>query len=118
MNKNILVTGSSGLIGSEVVKFFCEHDFNVYGIDNNMRQIFFGKKGSTELNRKRLEKKYKNFQNYDTDIRDQKKIIEIIRVINPLAIVHTAAHHLMIKLLNTSSRFSSKCHGNLEFVRW
>ena len=85
------MTGSSGLIGSEVVKFFCEHDFNVYGIDNNMRQIFFGKKGSTEFNRKRLEKTYKNFQNYNIDIRDQKKIIEIVKIINPLAIVHTAA---------------------------
>lgn len=91
MQKNILVTGSSGLIGSEVVKFFCQKDFNVYGIDNNMRQIFFGKKGSTELNRKRLEQSYKNFQNYDIDIRDQKKIIEIIKIIKPLAIVHTAA---------------------------
>jgi len=41
--KTVLVTGSAGLVGSESVKFFCERDFNVLGIDNNMRAYFFGK---------------------------------------------------------------------------
>ena len=50
------MTGSSGLIGSEVSSFFCEKNYRVYGIDNNMREVFFGKKGSTKVNLKRLEK--------------------------------------------------------------
>ena len=60
-SKNILVTGASGLIGSEVVSFFCELGFKVYGIDNNMREIFFGPNGSTSNNLIRLQNKYKNF---------------------------------------------------------
>ena len=61
VNKSILVTGSSGLIGGEVVNFFSEKGFNVFGIDNNMRETFFGKNGSTLVNLKRLEKKNKKF---------------------------------------------------------
>ena len=43
----VLITGSSGLIGSESVNFFCNKGFDVIGIDNNLRKIFFGKDGST-----------------------------------------------------------------------
>ena len=50
----VLITGSAGLIGSEAVSFFCERGFVVVGIDNNMRQTFFGQKSSTEWNRDRL----------------------------------------------------------------
>lgn len=91
MKKNILVTGSSGLIGSEVVTFFCELGFQVYGIDNNMRQEFFGTKGSTLTNLSRLKEKYSNFINYNFDIRDRKKIDEIVDDIKPFCLVHTAA---------------------------
>lgn len=89
--KKILVTGSSGLIGGEVVKFFCEKDYYVVGIDNNMREVFFGKKGSTLKNLKRLEKDHKNFINYNIDIRERKTIDELIEVTKPEIIVHTAA---------------------------
>jgi CDP-paratose 2-epimerase len=44
--RKILVTGAGGLIGSEVVRFFCEKGVEVVGIDNNMRQVFLGKKGT------------------------------------------------------------------------
>lgn len=44
----IIVTGSAGLIGSESVRFFCERGFTVVGIDNNMRQVFFGENASTQ----------------------------------------------------------------------
>ena len=50
----VLVTGSSGLIGSETVKFFHEKGFDVVGIDNNMRKYFFGEDGSTDWNTKQL----------------------------------------------------------------
>ncbi|RPG17961.1 MAG: NAD-dependent epimerase/dehydratase family protein [Pelagibacteraceae bacterium TMED124] len=90
-NKNILVTGSSGLIGSEVVKFFYENGYHVYGIDNNMRQVFFGEKGSTRKNLVRLKEEFPNFINYEVDIRDRKKIEEIISSLKPLCVIHTAA---------------------------
>ena len=43
----VLITGSSGLVGSESVDFFCKKGFNVVGIDNNLRNFFFGKEAST-----------------------------------------------------------------------
>jgi len=42
----VLVTGSAGLIGSESVRFFCDKGYTVVGIDNNMRQVFFGEDAS------------------------------------------------------------------------
>ena len=51
----VLVTGSSGLIGSEAVTFFDNMGFPVWGVDNNMRAEFFGPKGDTTWNRQRLE---------------------------------------------------------------
>ncbi|WP_288239500.1 NAD-dependent epimerase/dehydratase family protein [uncultured Prochlorococcus sp.] len=91
MENTILVTGSSGLIGSEVSSFFCERNYKVYGIDNNMREVFFGKKGSTKVNLKRLEKKFQNFSNYNIDIRDRKSIDDLVKSLKPKVIVHTAA---------------------------
>ena len=57
-NLKVFITGTSSGIGHAVSKAYLERGSIVYGIDNNMRQIFFGKKGSTEFNRKRLEKTY------------------------------------------------------------
>lgn len=47
----ILVTGASGLVGSEAVSFFCKKKFRVIGIDNNFRKYFFGINGSTNSRR-------------------------------------------------------------------
>lgn len=52
--KKLLVTGSSGLIGSEVVKDFCQSGWQVHGVDNNLRADFFGPGGDTRWNQKRL----------------------------------------------------------------
>jgi UDP-glucose 4-epimerase len=59
MNKTVLITGSAGLIGSESVKYFAELGFEVVGIDNNMRQVFFGEDASTEWNKNHLLSVYK-----------------------------------------------------------
>lgn len=89
--KKLVVTGSSGLIGSEVVSFFSTHGWKVVGIDNNMRADFFGPQGDTRWNQKRLESQFSNFTHTEIDIRDRKKVIEFINQIKPDAIVHTAA---------------------------
>lgn len=66
----ILVTGSSGLIGGEVVEFFCKQGHDVVGVDNNMRKQFFGDAGDTAWNLHRLAHLYPNFTPLDTDIRE------------------------------------------------
>ena len=65
-----IITGSAGLIGSEAVKFFSDKFDLVVGIDNNLRQYFFGKEGSSDWNRRRLEKGFRNYRHHSADIRD------------------------------------------------
>ncbi len=70
MNEICLITGSSGLIGSESVAFFAGKFDRIIGIDNNMRERFFGENASTEWNTKRLQEQFPNFEHFNTDIRD------------------------------------------------
>jgi CDP-paratose 2-epimerase len=89
--KKILVTGSSGLIGSEVCIHFANLGWEIHGVDNNQRAIFFGESGDTRWNQKRLKKIIKNFTHHELDIRDRVGVISLISTIKPDAIVHTAA---------------------------
>ena len=89
--KTMLVTGSSGLIGSEVVSYFFSKGWKIYGVDNNMRANFFGAMGDTRWNQKRLEESYPNFKHYELDICDRQGCQEIINELQPDVIVHTAA---------------------------
>ena len=89
--KTILVTGSSGLIGGEVVEFFTNLGYIVYGIDNNMREKFFGKNGSTYSNLKRIKENFPNYKHFNIDIRNRSEINDVIKNLRPSAIVHTAA---------------------------
>ena len=90
MNK-LLVTGSSGLIGSEVVNYFCKEGWQVYGIDNNQRADFFGSAGDTRWNQKRLLETHQNFQHVELDIRDRLGILHCLETLRPNMVVHTAA---------------------------
>ena len=90
----VLVTGSAGLIGSESVRFFCDKGYTVVGIDNNMRQTFFGEDASTDWNRDHLQEKYQDLYIHQTvDIREKAAIANIFKTYNSdiKLIIHTAA---------------------------
>jgi CDP-paratose 2-epimerase len=88
---HVLVTGSSGLIGSEAVVYFDNLGFDVTGVDNNMRADFFGPKGDTTWNRQRLEKACKHFKHLDLDIRDRDALDALFAKSAFELIVHAAA---------------------------
>jgi len=75
----VIVTGSSGLVGSETVNFFCNKGFDVLGIDNNLRKFFFGADGSTTWVKNKLLKRNKNFKNLNLDIRNYEKLKKVFK---------------------------------------
>ena len=89
----VIITGSTGLVGSESVNFFSDKGFDVVGIDNNLRQFFFGKDGSTKWLKSRLLKRNKKFRNYNIDIRNTSGLEKIFRKYNKniKLILHCAA---------------------------
>jgi CDP-paratose 2-epimerase len=98
--KSILITGSSGLIGSEVCTFFAKEGWAVHGIDNNARAFFFGPQGDTRWNQQRLERECR-VAHHELDIRDRAGIDKLLAELRPDAIVHTAAqpsHDLAAKM--------------------
>ncbi len=91
--KIAIITGSAGLVGSESVEFLADKFDKVIGIDNNLRQYFFGKEASTEWNEKRLESKFNNYIHYNADIRDVTVLEKIFKEYgNDISLViHAAA---------------------------
>ena len=89
--KCILITGSSGLIGSEAVVYFERTGYQVLGIDNNMRADFFGPRGDTSWNLQRLEEQTRHFTHYNLDIRNRAEILDFVATHRPAAVIHCAA---------------------------
>lgn len=87
----LLVTGSSGLIGSEAVAYFDARGHRVLGIDNNMRADFFGPGGDTTWNLKRLLASTKRFGHFDIDIRNRRAILDFFKTHKVDAVIHCAA---------------------------
>ena len=116
--KICVVTGSNGLVGSETVNFFLKKSFKVIGIDNNLREYFFGKDGSTTWLKKQNIKK-KNFIHINADIRDKSKLIKIFQKYknNIKVIIHAAAqpsHDWAIKEPHTD--FTVNANGTLNLL--
>jgi CDP-paratose 2-epimerase len=92
MSKVLLVTGSSGLIGSEVCQYFSrELGYAVHGIDNNQRAVFFGPQGDTRWNEERLRRELGGFVHHELDIRDRAGVLALMKSLRPSVIVHAAA---------------------------
>jgi CDP-paratose 2-epimerase len=89
--KAVLVTGSSGLIGSEVCAYFARAGYRVDGLDNNQRAAFFGPPGDTRWNQHRLETSLASFTHHEVDVRDRAAVLELVQRLRPAAIVHAAA---------------------------
>lgn len=87
----LLVTGSSGLIGSEVCVHFSALGWEIHGVDNNQRAVFFGPQGDTRWNQQRLERNLPGFKHHELDIRDRAGVLALLQNVKPDAIVHTAA---------------------------
>ena len=89
--KKVLITGSSGLIGSEAVTFFDEQGWEVHGVDNNMRREFFGPDGDTTWNLERLRQSTRHFTHHNLDIRHREAMLTLVQDQRPDLIIHCAA---------------------------
>ncbi len=89
--RRVLITGSSGLIGSEAVAYFDRRGWDVHGIDNNMRRDFFGPDGDTTWNLRRLQRTARRFTHYALDIRDRQGVLQLVADVKPHLLIHCAA---------------------------
>src|SRR5271168_681989 len=89
----VIVTGSAGLIGSEAARHFAAKGFDVVGIDNDMRAIFFGEEASTSWMREDLNRSLKGYTHRSVDIRDRDAIDDIFKRLGSETklVIHTAA---------------------------
>ncbi|MBO3457600.1 NAD-dependent epimerase/dehydratase family protein [Aetokthonos hydrillicola Thurmond2011] len=87
----VLVTGSSGLIGSEAVTYYDREGHHVIGVDNNMRANFFGAPGDTTWNLNRLKETTKHFEHHNIDIRDRQSLFELFEQNAFDLVIHCAA---------------------------
>src|SRR5580698_6341805 len=93
MNKHqtVLVTGSCGLIGSEVTRYFARQGFSVTGVDNNHRAVFFGPEGDTSWALGQLQSEIPTYRHFSIDIRDRDAVLSLVGELKPSLIIHTAA---------------------------
>ena len=87
----VLVTGASGLIGSEVAGYFASQGHSVHGVDNNQRAVFFGPQGDTRWNQQRLERELPSYRHHELDIRNRQGVLNLVEELRPTLVVHAAA---------------------------
>ncbi len=85
------ITGSCGLIGSEVSLYFSRLGFRIAGLDNNQRAVFFGPAGDTSWALERLQASIPGYAHHSLDIRDRDAILRLMAELKPAIIIHTAA---------------------------
>jgi len=90
-NPSVLVSGSCGLIGSEVATYFARQGFRIVGIDSNHRAVFFGPEGDTSWTRERLLRDIPGYRHEPLDIRNREGLRSLMREVRPNLIIHTAA---------------------------
>lgn len=92
MKKIVLITGSSGLVGSESSFFFLSKGFKIIGIDNNERKNLFGDIADTNWKKKELLK-FSDFEHFNVDICNKKKLCKIFKIYKSkiVLIIHCAA---------------------------
>ena len=115
--QNILVTGSAGLIGSSVCTYFSEKGFDIYGIDNNMRENFFGVDASVSDNVNFLKSNLRKYTHSAIDIRDNRDIAGLYKQVKPSLTVHCAAqpsHDLAAKI--PIEDFTTNANGTLNLL--
>src|SRR5689334_6046173 len=86
-----LITGSCGLIRSEVCSYFHRFGFRIAGIDNNQRAVFFGREGDTSWVLNRLTRLISGYIHHAVDMRDRQTILRLVSELKPAVIIHTAA---------------------------
>lgn len=115
--RTLLVTGSSGLIGSEVVDLLAPDFARVFGLDNNMRAQFFGPQGDTRWRQAELASKFRHFRHVELDIRDRAGVREFVERERPTHVVHAAAqpsHDLAAK--RAFDDFDTNAVGTLNLL--
>src|SRR5687767_3885900 len=89
----VLITGAGGLVGSEAVKHFYRLGWDVVGIDNDMRSVFFGPEASTSPVSNALKISLRQYQHHAIDIRDkdamERILLDIARDLE--LVIHSAA---------------------------
>jgi len=90
-SQTALITGSCGLIGSEVTRFFARLGFSITGIDDNHRAVFFGPEGDTSWVLSQLRSEFPEYRHRAMDIRDREAILRLVEELKPGLIIHTAA---------------------------
>ena len=118
MKKVILVTGSSGLVGSAVCSYFASRlEYKVHGVDNNQRKRFFGVDGDTNPTKRELIRTLPEFTHHSLDIRNRHAVMKLVAKIKPTAIIHAAAqpsHDLAAKI--PFDDFNTNAVGTLNLL--
>jgi hypothetical protein len=108
----VLVTGSCGLIGSEVSVYFSRQGYQVFGIDSNHRAVFFGPEGDTSWVLERLRREIPGYRHQSLDIRDREGVLALLKELRPNLIIHTAAQPSHDRGRHPVPRFRSQCAGH------
>ena len=92
----ILVTGYLGLVGSYCCKYFANLNYDIYGLDNDNRSVFFS--DLSPLSPSDRESKNASLcitESFDIDISDKKSVFRAFRAITEkndiVAVIHCAA---------------------------